>query len=95
MVSKNPTIERQPLRTTDGEVFAVLLSAEEFAQLQAENDSLREQAAMLLRQKNHYLSELERIMKSWVPLPPTEEELKAAIPNSEELAQLIADLESR
>ena len=94
MVSKNPTIERQPLRTIDGEVFAVLLSAEEFAQLQAENDSLREQAAMLLRQKNHYVSELERIMKTWVP-PPTEEELKAAMPNSEELVQLIADLESR
>lgn len=95
MVSKNPTIERQELRTTDGEVFAVLLSTEELARLQAENESLREQAAMLVRQKNHYFSELERIMKTWSPLPPTEEELKTAIPNSEELAQLIADVESR
>lgn len=94
MVVPSNAIPVQELRTADGQVFAVLVMPEEFARMQAEVQALREQVATLQRQKNHYVAELTRILQTWMPVPPTEEELRAAVPNSEELRKIIADLET-
>lgn len=82
------------LRTADGQMFAVVMSPEEFARMKAEMQALREQVATLQRQKNYYAAELTDILKTWMPIPPTEEEVLAAVPNSEELSKLIAELEA-
>lgn len=84
----------QELRTADGQVFAMLVARDEFARMQAELQALREQVATLQRQKNHYVNELIALIKSSIPIPPSPEQIAAAKPNSEELSQLIADLEA-
>ena len=95
MVVPANAVPIQELRTADGQVFAVVMSTEEFARMKAEMQAMREQVATLQRQKNHYVNELIHILKTWIPIPPTEEELLAAVPNGEELTKLIAELESR
>jgi outer membrane protein TolC len=72
-----------------------LITAEELAALRAELDSLRAQVETLTRQKANYVSQLERLLRTSVPIPPTEDEILAAVDNSDELRRLIADLESR
>ena len=57
------------LRTANGAVFAVVVSPEEFARLQAETQALREQVATLQRQKNYYVNELLNTLKTWMPQP--------------------------
>ncbi|MBA4064579.1 MAG: hypothetical protein C0501_12875 [Isosphaera sp.] len=71
------------------------ITADELAALRAEVDSLRAQVEVLTRQKANYISQLERLLKTSVPIPPTEEEILTAVDNSDELRRLIADLESR
>ena len=85
----------QELRTADGHVYAVVLSPEEFARMQAEAQVLREQVATLQRQKNHYVAEVERLLRTTIPIPHTEAEVRAAVPNSDELHRLISDLGGR
>ncbi len=94
MVVPANAVPIQELRTADGQVFAVVMSTEEFARMKAEMESLREQVATLQRQKTYYAAELTDILKTWIPIPPTEEEVLAAVPNSEELSKLIAELEA-
>lgn len=95
MVVPSNAIPVQELRTADGQVFAVVMSPEEFARMQAELQALREQVATLQRQKNHYVAELTRVLRTSIPIPYTEAEINAAVPNPEALQQLISDLESR
>ena len=71
------------------------ITADELSALRAEVDSLRAQVEVLTREKANYVSQLERIFKTWMPVPRREEEILAATPNGEVLAELIADLESR
>lgn len=95
MVIPAATIPRQELRTADGEVFAHIIQADEFARMQAEMEELRKQVATLTRQKNHYVAELTEVLKTYFPPPPTEEEMLAAQDNSHEIRKLIAELEAR
>ena len=95
MVIPSTGITEQELRTTDGKVFAYFVPAEEMDRLRAEIDSLREQVATLQRQKDHYVAELTRVLQTSLPIPPTEEEVNAAVPNSEELRKIITELEAR
>ncbi|MBY0456443.1 MAG: hypothetical protein K2V38_03840 [Gemmataceae bacterium] len=82
------------LRTADGQVFAVVVSPDEFARLRAEVQALREQVATLQRQKNYYANELIDLLRTWMPVPPTEDDLRAAVPNPEELRNLVAEIEA-
>lgn len=95
MVIPAASIPRQELRTTDGEVFAYLIQADEMARMQAEMEELRKQVATLQRQKNHYAAELTRVFQTSIPILPSEEEMKNAVDNSHELRAVIAELESR
>ena len=95
MVIPASSIPRQELRTTDGAVFAYLIQADELARMQTELEELRKQVATLQRQKDRYIAELNDLIRNSIPIPPSEEELAAAIPNSDELQKLIAELESR
>jgi hypothetical protein len=83
------------VRSAKGEVVAYVLPAEELEQIRTELAALREQNATLLRQRDHYASQLEGVLKTYVPVPRTVEEMKATKANSDDLARLIADLESR
>lgn len=94
MVVPSNAIPVQELRTADGQVFALLVTPEEFARMQAELQALRERTATLQRQKNHYVNELLNILKTWMPIPPTEEEVLAAVPNGDELRKIIAEIEA-
>jgi ABC-type phosphate transport system auxiliary subunit len=95
MVIPATSIPRQELRTANGEVFAHVIQADEFARMQAEMEELRKQVATLTRQKARYIAELNDVLKKSIPIPPSEEALAAMTPNSEELQKLIAELESR
>jgi outer membrane protein TolC len=70
------------------------ISPEELTALRAELEMLRAQVATLTRQKAHYRADLERVLKSSFPLPPTEEEMREAGKNPNALAELIAELEA-
>jgi len=94
MVIPAASIPRQELRTANGEVFAYFIQADEFARMQAEMEELRKQVATLQRQKDHYVAELTEVLKTYFPLLPTEEEMLAAVDNSHEIRQLIAELEA-
>ncbi|HJZ55776.1 MAG TPA: hypothetical protein VKE74_12485 [Gemmataceae bacterium] len=83
------------VRNADGQVVAYIVPAEQMSRLRAEVESLREQLAEAIWQRDHHLAKREELLKTWAPLPPTEEKLLAAVPNSDEIQKLIADLESR
>lgn len=85
----------QELRNLDGQVYAYVVSAARMEQMRAELEALRAQVATLQRQKDHYVAELTDVLRTYIPIPPTGEELKAAVPNSDEIQKLIAELESR
>ena len=95
MVIPNPDSAPLEVRDASGQVIAYLVPAEQMNRMRAELDALRAQVATLQRQKNHYVAELTRVLKTWIPIPPSEEEVLAATDNSAELHKLIADLESR
>jgi hypothetical protein len=106
MVVPTPSpIAEQELRTVDGQVYAYIVPAEELERLRSEAEELvrlrteleamRSQLAKAERQRNFYSDELAHVLKTFIPLPPSEEEVAKAVPNSEELAKLISELESR
>jgi hypothetical protein len=96
MVVPTPSpIAEQELRTTDGQVYAYIVPATELERLRSEMEALRSKVAQVERERDRYLAELTEVLKTYIPIPPSEEELKAAVPNSEELARLISDLEAR
>jgi hypothetical protein len=92
-----PAPDSQPLevRGADGQVIAYLVPAEQMAQLRGQIDSLREQLAAAVQQRDHHRAKREELLKTHCLPVPTEEELLAAVPNSHEIAKLIAELESR
>jgi hypothetical protein len=81
MVSKGPAIPRQELRDTDGHTFAYIVSAEEMQRLLAEAEELRRQIAVLQGQKSYYVRELEQVLRTFIPIPPTRGEMEAAAAN--------------
>ena len=87
MVSHAPAFAPQELRTTVGGVFAYFVPAEEFDRMRAEIAALRADVARLARQKDFYIAELTDLLKTSIPLPPTEDELRQA------LADLVVELE--
>jgi hypothetical protein len=95
VVIPNPPITRVSLHTADGQVTADFVPAEEYERLRAEVVTLREQVATLRRQKDRYVAELTEVLKTSIPIPPTEEEVLAAVPNSDEVRKIIEDLEAR
>lgn len=94
MVIPAASIPRQELRTVDGEVFAYIIQADELASMQAELETLREQLATAIRQRDHHLAKREELLKTYFPLLPTPEEMRAPKATSEDMAKLIAELEA-
>jgi hypothetical protein len=72
---------------------------EELNRQRAEVASLREQLARVEQERDLYRAELDRVLKEWIPMPPSEAEMEAALRQpmvgSNELAVLIAELEAR
>lgn len=95
MGSQATNLVRQELKATDGRVVAYFVPAEEMDRLRAEIESLQQQLTTALQQRDHHLAKREELLKTRFPLLPTEEEMKAAVPNSDEIQNLIAELESR
>jgi outer membrane protein TolC len=95
MVVPATSIPRQELRTTDGQVYAYIMPADELHRLQTEVATLREQVTKLQKQKERCEADLKRVLKSSIPLPPTEEEIREAAANPNGLGNLIAELEAR
>jgi hypothetical protein len=97
MVVPGAGIAEQGIRDIDGKVFAYFVPAEEMDRLRAEIDSLREQVVTLQRQKDRYLREVEDLLKTRFPLLPTPEEMAdpSRWATSDDIRQIIADLESR
>lgn len=72
------------------------LTPDEVARLQAEVEALRAKLARVELQRDLCSAELERVLKEWIPLPPSEAEMTAALglpPGTNELAAFIAELE--
>jgi hypothetical protein len=92
-----PTPDTKPLEIhgADGQVIGYVVSAEQMNRLRVEIASLREQLDIAERQRDHHLAKRQELLRTHFPLPPTEEELLTAPPNSHEVMKLIADLESR
>ena len=95
MVVPTITIAGQALRDTDGQISAYIVPAEELDRLRAEVESLREQVATLQRRNDRYVREMTEMLRTYIPIPPTEEEMLAAVDNSHEVRKIIADLESQ
>jgi outer membrane protein TolC len=95
MVVPTPPITRLSIQMAGGQVHADFVPAEELDRLRAEVESLREQLARAERQRDTYIAELARLLKSSIPIPPSEEEMREAVANPNELAGLIAELEAR
>lgn len=96
MVVPTPSpITEQDLRTADGQVYAYVVPVEQMERMRAELASLREQLATAIRQRDHHLAKLEEVLKEYFPLPPTEQEMLTPQATSDDIARLLADLESR
>jgi hypothetical protein len=95
--SHTPILPRQELRDSDGQTFAYLVSADEMHRLVTESEELRKQVAALQRQKAYYVGELERVLKTFIPVPPTRAEMEAAAAadNSSAIDAILARLEPK
>ena len=93
MVIPNAEIAPQPLRTTDGQVFAYFVPAEEMNRLRGEIESLREQLSQAERQRDHNLAKVKELLTTRFPLLPTPEEMAdpSLWATSEDIRQIITD----
>jgi hypothetical protein len=92
-----PAPESAPLevRDADGQVIAYLVSAEQMARLRGEIASMREQISIAVEMRDHYFAKCEELFKTRFPLPPSPGEMATPQATSDDIARLIADLESR
>jgi hypothetical protein len=95
MVIPAPDSNPLEVRNADGEVIAYLVPAEQMARQRVELASLREQLAIAVQQRDHHLTKLREVLKTYFPLLPTPEEMNSPQATSEDIARLVADLESR
>src|SRR5947209_8109551 len=95
MVVPNPNSKPLEVHGEDGQVIAYIVSVEEMKRLHDEAESLRDQFAAAIRQRDHHFAHVVEQLKTLHPLPPTEEEMLAAVDNSYLIREIIADLESR
>src|SRR5262249_40765409 len=97
MVIPAPGDKPLEVRSEDGQVIAYIVPVEQMSRLRAENDSLREQVALLQRQKGHYIAKLTEALKTRFPPLPTPEQMAdpSQWATSDDIRQIIADLESR
>jgi hypothetical protein len=95
VVIPNPESAPLEVHSMDGQIIAYIVPCEQMDRLRGEIVSLREQLAVAVQQRDHHLAKREELLVTYVPLPPTEEEMKAAAPNSDDIQKLIADLKSR
>jgi hypothetical protein len=90
MVVPNPGSNPYRILGEDGQVAAYVVSAEQMQRMQDEIASLREQLATAVRERDHHLAKREELIRTRFPLPPTEDEIAAAVDNADEVARLIA-----
>lgn len=95
MVVPSPNARPHPVLGDDDQVIAYVVSAEQLKRMQDEIASLREQLAKATEQRDIHLAAEVELLKTLHPLPPTEEEMLAAVDNSHLIRGIIADLESR
>jgi hypothetical protein len=97
MGNQATSLVSQELKAADGRVVAYFVPAEEMDRLRAEIDSLRQQVGTLQRQKDRYTRELTDLLKTRFPPLPTPEQMADASQwaTSDDIRQIIADLESR
>ena len=88
MVVPANMLATQELRTADGQVFAVVVSPDEFARMQAEVQALRDEAGRLRARVNE-------MVRTWLPAPMTADEVAAAERNAGNLSAFIANLEGK
>lgn len=87
--------EPQPLRDPSGAVAAYFVPAAEFEAMRTELAELREHAAKLQRQRDHYIAKLEEALRTLVPPPLSDEELEGPVQNPNAVRDILAELESR
>jgi hypothetical protein len=92
-----PAPDSKPLEVhgAEGQVIAYIVSAEQMNRLRGEIASLREQLDIAVRHRDHHLAKREELLKTRFPLPPSPGEMAASGATSDDIARLIADLESR
>jgi hypothetical protein len=95
MVIPNPDSKPYPVIGDDGQVIGYLVPAEQMKRMQDEIALLREQLAKAIEQRDHHLAHLVNALKTLHPVPPTEEEMLAAVDNSHVIDEIIASLEAR
>ncbi len=94
-----PAPDSKPLEVhgADGQVIGYILSAEQMSRLRAEVGSLREQLAEAIRQRDHHRAKEVELLTTLHALPPTPDEMADASrwASSDDIRQIISDLESR
>jgi hypothetical protein len=97
MVIPSPDSKPLEVRSEDGQVIAYIVSVEEMNRLRGEIESLREQLAVAVQQRDHHLAKREEAERTLFPLLPNEEEMADASrwATSEDIQQIITDLESQ
>ena len=68
MVIPNSDANPLEVRDEDGQLIAYIVSTEQMSRLRAEVNSLREQLAIAVQQRDHHLAKLHEVLKSYFPL---------------------------
>jgi hypothetical protein len=92
-----PTPDSNPFEVlgADGQVIAYIVPAEQMSRMRGEIASLREQISLAVQMRDHYFAKCEELLKTRFPLPPSPGEMATPQATSDDIARLIADLESR
>jgi alkanesulfonate monooxygenase SsuD/methylene tetrahydromethanopterin reductase-like flavin-dependent oxidoreductase (luciferase family) len=74
-------VPRQELRNADGQTFAYLVSADELHRLQAEVERWRQAADAYRHQRDVYMGELDKMLRTCITIPATQAEMDEAAAN--------------
>jgi hypothetical protein len=86
--------EPQPLRDPSGTVAAYFVPADEFEAMRTELSELREKAAKLQRQRDHYIAKLEEALRTLIPVPLSDEVLAGPVENPNAVRDILAKLDA-
>jgi len=86
------SISRQELRTEDGKVFACFVTAEDLHRLETEAMELKSRLARLEKLRDFHEARIMEILRTHIPLPPSEDELRNPSFNSNALSEIFSDM---